>query len=159
MQDARKDWRQEEEEITGDEMVGWHHWLDGHEFEQAPGVGDGEGSLACCSPWGRKELDTTEWLNWTELNWRHLDGNGNRVSGERQERFYVKLSHLSYLILLKKKFFFLIWLLQVLVATCRIFTVAVWSSLLTRDQPQAPCIGSMESWSLDHQGSSYPVSF
>ena len=48
-------------------MVGWHHWLDGHEFEQALGVGDGQGSLACCSPWGCKELETTEWLNWTEL--------------------------------------------------------------------------------------------
>ena len=48
------------------EMVGWHHWLDRHKFEQAPGVGDGQGSLACCSPWGCKESDTTEWLN---LNW------------------------------------------------------------------------------------------
>jgi len=45
-------------------MVGWHHWLDGHEFEQALGVGDEQGSLGCCSPWGRKESDTTEWLNW-----------------------------------------------------------------------------------------------
>ena len=47
-------------------MVGWHHRLDGHKFEQAPEVGDGQGSLACCSPWGRKESETTEWLNWTE---------------------------------------------------------------------------------------------
>ena len=47
------------------EIVGWHHWFDGHEFEQAPGVGDRQGSLACCSPWGRTESDTTEWLNWT----------------------------------------------------------------------------------------------
>ena len=47
-------------------MVGWHHQLDGHEFEQVPGVGDGQGSLACCSPWGRKESDTTEWLNWNK---------------------------------------------------------------------------------------------
>ena len=46
-----------------DEMVGWHHQLDGHESEQAPGVGDGQGSLSCCSPWGRKESDTTEQLN------------------------------------------------------------------------------------------------
>ena len=53
---------------TEDEMVGWHHRLDGHEFEWAPGVGDGQGSLACCSPWGRKKSDMTEWLNWlTEL--------------------------------------------------------------------------------------------
>ena len=62
---AGKDWRQEGKGMTEDEMVGWHHWLDGHEFEQAPGVGDGQGSLVCCSPWGHKESDTTEWLNWT----------------------------------------------------------------------------------------------
>ena len=50
----------------GDEMVGWHHWLNGYEFEQALGADDGQGSLVCCSPWGRKELDTTERMNWTE---------------------------------------------------------------------------------------------
>ena len=50
--------------MTKDEMVGWHHQLDGHEFEQAPGVGDGQGSLACCSPWGCKELDMTEQMNY-----------------------------------------------------------------------------------------------
>ena len=61
--DAGKDSRQEEEGMTEDEMVGWHHRLDGHEFEQAPGDGEGQGSLVCCSPWGRKELDTTEQLN------------------------------------------------------------------------------------------------
>ena len=55
--DAGKD-RRQEEETTEDEMVGWHHQLDGREFEQAPGVGDGQGSLACCSPWGRKESGT-----------------------------------------------------------------------------------------------------
>ena len=49
--------------MTEDEMVEWNHRLDGHEFEQAPGVGDGQGSLVCCSPWGRKESDTTEQLN------------------------------------------------------------------------------------------------
>ena len=64
--DAGKDWRQEEKGTTEDEMVGWHHWLDGHEFEKALGVGDGQGSLVCCSPWGRKESDMTEWLNWTD---------------------------------------------------------------------------------------------
>ena len=51
-----------------DEMVGWHHQLNGHEFEQAPGIGDGQGSLVCCSPWGCNESDTTESLNCTELN-------------------------------------------------------------------------------------------
>ena len=64
--DAGKDWRQEEKETTEDEMDGWHHRLDGHEFEQTLGVGNGQESLACCSPWGHKELDTTEQLNWTE---------------------------------------------------------------------------------------------
>ena len=49
-----------------DEMVGWHHWLNGHEFEYTSGVGDGQGGLACCDSWGGKELDTTEWLSWTE---------------------------------------------------------------------------------------------
>ena len=62
--DAGNDWRQEEKGTTEDEMVGWHHQLDGHGFEQAPGVGEGHGSLACCSPWGCKESDMTEWLNW-----------------------------------------------------------------------------------------------
>ena len=61
--DAGKDWRQEEKGMTEDEMVGRHHWLNGHEFEQAPGDGEGQGSLAYCSPWGHKESDTTEWLN------------------------------------------------------------------------------------------------
>ena len=64
--DAGKDWRQEEKGMTEDEMVGWHHWLNGHKFEQAPGVGDGQGSLACCSPWVREESDRTEELNWTD---------------------------------------------------------------------------------------------
>ena len=64
--DAGKDWGQEEKGTTEDEMVGWHLWLNGHEFEQAPGVGEGQGSLVCFRPWGHKELDTTEGLNWTE---------------------------------------------------------------------------------------------
>ena len=66
--DTGKDRSQEDKGTTEDEMVGWHHHLDGREFEQALGVGDGQGSLVCCSPWGHKESDTTEQLNWTELN-------------------------------------------------------------------------------------------
>ena len=65
--DAGKDWRQKEKLRTEDEMVGWHHRLDGYEFEQASGVGNGQGGLACCSSWGHKELDTTERLNWTDV--------------------------------------------------------------------------------------------
>ena len=66
--DARKDWRQVKKGATEDEMVGWHHWLNGHEFKQAPRVVDGQGSTEFCSPWGCKESNMTEWLNWTELN-------------------------------------------------------------------------------------------
>ena len=65
--DAGKDWRQEEKGMTEDEMIAWHHQLDGHEFEQAPGVGNGQESLACCNLWGHKESDVTEPLNWTVL--------------------------------------------------------------------------------------------
>ena len=62
--DAGRDWGQEEKGTTEDEMTGWHHWLDGREFEWTPGVGDGQGGLACCDSWGPKKSDTTEWLNW-----------------------------------------------------------------------------------------------
>ena len=61
--DAGEDWRQEEKGTTEDQMVGWHHWLNGQEFEQTLGVGDGQGSLVCCSPWSCKESDTTERLD------------------------------------------------------------------------------------------------
>ena len=61
--DAGKDWAWEEKGTTEDEMVGWHHRLNGHEFERAPGAGEGQGSLVCCSPWGHKESDMTEQLN------------------------------------------------------------------------------------------------
>ena len=63
--DAVRDWGQEEKGTT--EMVGWYHWIDGHESQWTPGVGDGQGGLACCDSWGRKKSDTTERLNWTEV--------------------------------------------------------------------------------------------
>ena len=72
--DAGKDWRLEEKGMTEDKMVGWHHQLNGHEFESTLGVGDGQGGLVCCSPWGCKKLDTTEQLNWTE------DWDGDRTT-------------------------------------------------------------------------------
>ena len=72
--DAGKDWRQEEKWTTEDEMVGWHHWLDGHKFEQAPRVGEGQESLACYNPWGHKESDTTVGLNW------HWSGSDHKES-------------------------------------------------------------------------------
>ena len=81
-------WGQEEKGMTEDEMAGWHHRLDGRESEWTPGVGDGQGGLACCDSWGRKESDTTEWLNWAELNlnntawlWRrYFDKHGDDVT-------------------------------------------------------------------------------
>ena len=65
--DAGRDWGQEEKGTTEDEMAGWHHRLDGREFDWTPRVGDGQGGQACCDSWGHKESDTTERLNWTEL--------------------------------------------------------------------------------------------
>ena len=65
--DAGRDWRQEEKGMTDDEMAGWHHWLDGHEFGWTPGVGAGQGGLVSCSSWGCKESDMTERLNWTDV--------------------------------------------------------------------------------------------
>ena len=88
--DAGKDWRQEEKGTAEDEMVGWHHWLKGHEFEQAPGVGDGQGNLACCSPWGHKESEMTERLNWTD--WFPVMGGGRLklVVPLLQDALYMK---------------------------------------------------------------------
>ena len=77
--DARKDWGQEEKGTTEDEMVGWHHRLNGHGFGWTPGVSDGQGGLACCGSWGWKESDMTEWLNWTELNERKIEGKKGKV--------------------------------------------------------------------------------
>ena len=70
--DAGRDWGQEEKGTTEDEMAGWHHWVYGCESEWTPGVGDGQGGLVCCDSWGCKESDTTERLNWTELNHNYL---------------------------------------------------------------------------------------
>ena len=87
--DAGKDWRWEEKGTTEDEMVGWYHQLDGHEFEQALGVGDGQGRLVCCSPWGCKELDLTERLNWTE-DIRYLMG-GMETSSPQCSVFWERM--------------------------------------------------------------------
>ena len=69
--DAGRDWGQEEKEMTEDEMAGWNHWLNGRESEWTLGAGDGQGGLACCDSWGRKESDTTERVNWTEMIHTH----------------------------------------------------------------------------------------
>ena len=77
--DAGKDWRQEEKGTTADEVVGWHHQLNAHEFEQPLGVGGGQGSLACCSPYGYKESDTTEQLNWLKINFDSNYGKSKEI--------------------------------------------------------------------------------
>ena len=77
--DAGKDWGQEEKGTTEDEMVRWHHWLNGHGFGWTLGVGDGQGGLACCGSWGHKELDMTERVNWTELNHHLIEKCGKKT--------------------------------------------------------------------------------
>ena len=88
--DAGKDWRHEEKGMTENEMVGWHHRLNGHEFGWTPGVGDGQGGLACCSPRGHKELDTTKWLNWTdeEMEGRSREENALRQNYHRKKSLF-----------------------------------------------------------------------
>ena len=88
--DAGEDWKQEEKGMTEDEMVGWHHWLNGHEFDQAPGIGDGQGSLAYCSPWGHKELDTTEQLNWLYQIGKDLFLSSSMSYGRKTSLYSVK---------------------------------------------------------------------
>ena len=88
--DAGKDWGQEEKGTAEDEMVGWHHWPNWLEFEQGLGVGDGQGSLACCSPWGLKESDMTE-LNWTEGE-RFISLTSAPISGPASDSRFQKQS-------------------------------------------------------------------
>ena len=87
---AGKDWRQEEKGMTEDEMVEWHHWLNGHEFEQVPGVGEGQGSLSCCSPWSHKEWDMTELLNWSKgnISWKDEPNKVQKWYGPNRSRRY-----------------------------------------------------------------------
>ena len=94
---AGKDWRQEEKGTTEDEMARWYHWLNGRESEWTPGVGDGQGGLACCESWSRKELDMTEWLNWTELREYFI-----QPMGKHEQVIY---SGLQYSCLVAEQFF------------------------------------------------------
>ena len=103
--DAGKDWRQEEKGMTEDEMVGWHHRLDRHEFEQAPGVNHGQGGLACCSPWGRKESDMTEQQNWTV--WVSSLPASNSLDTNRVS--YNSIHFWHYWNLIKRKMFKMEW--------------------------------------------------
>ena len=81
---------------TEDEMVGWCHWLNAHEFKRALGVGNGQGSLASCSPWGRKALDKTEWLNWTDYSQLQLQDPLRTV--EREFVSSCSYAHVSLLV-------------------------------------------------------------
>ena len=78
--DAGKDWGEKEKGTTEDEMVGWHHWLNGHGFGWTQGVGDGQVGLVCCRSWGRKERDMTEWQNWTNSSHWNAGVYDRRVS-------------------------------------------------------------------------------
>ena len=91
---AGRDWEQEEKGMTEDEMAGWHHWLDGCESEWTLGVGDGQGGLECCDSWSRKELDTTEWLNWTELNKYKRFGMPKMAHKQMQKWFCISFKRL-----------------------------------------------------------------
>ena len=90
--DAGRDWWQEEKGTTEDEMDGWHHWLNGHEFEWTPEIGDEQGGLACCDSWGRKELDTTEQLNWNDwTDWNLFLGSLGQVHYVQNRRINANL--------------------------------------------------------------------
>ena len=80
-----RDWGREEKGTTEDEMAGWHHWLNGHEFEWTPGVGDGQGGLACCDSWGRRESDMTERLNWLNRTDLKMIGRGRNEGGKERK--------------------------------------------------------------------------
>ena len=96
--DVGRDWEQEEKGMTEDEMAGWHHWLNGHEFEQALGVGDGQGGLVCCSPWGCKESDTTErlLLTFTYIQYLATSNKGPSSQGYGFSSGHVWMWQLDY---------------------------------------------------------------
>ena len=92
--EAEKDWRQEEKGTTENQMTGWFHRLNGYELEQAPGDGEGQESLACCSPWGCKESDMTEWLNGTDwLKEHYMDRKKVNKSNLRWVTWLIEVQH------------------------------------------------------------------
>ena len=119
--DAGRDWRQEEKGMTADEMAGWHHWLDGCDSVWTPGVSDGQGGLACCDSWGRKESDTTERLNWPELS--YLKSERIRLYKSFSSNFLI----LSFFLITKSQFFPILCILKT-IDTLHVFQT---SSILT----------------------------
>ena len=93
--DAGREWGQEEKGTTEDEMAAWHHWLDGRQCEWTPGVGDGQGGLACCDSWGCKESVTTEWLNWLIINQSRLNARA------RCHHLNFTVKHINFMTLIK----------------------------------------------------------
>ena len=91
--DTQKDWRQGEKGMTEDEMIGWHHWFNGHEFEQTLGVSERQGSLECCSPWGHKELDMTEQQNNNKKVFIYIFWNSPRISYFSSDSWYLSLEN------------------------------------------------------------------
>ena len=119
--DAGKDWGQEEKGTTEDKMVGWHHWYNGHGFGWTLGIGDGQGGLACCGSWGRKESDTTDWTELIILFSLLLCSKFSIII-----KFYIiisKLDHLYYLSILIAYLFLCLWLIH------------LWRSLLEKNSP------------------------
>ena len=105
--EAEKDWRQEEEGTTEDEMVRWYHRLSRREFEQTPRVGDGQGSLPCCSPWGHKESDTTEQLNWIESTTKAFQSIILHILQTHPFFFISTVTSLVHTLILTSKIFYL----------------------------------------------------
>ena len=124
--DAGKDWRQEEKGMTEDEIVGWHHWHNGREFEQAPGVDEGQGSLACCSSWGYKASDTTEWLNW-------YDTDGPNIPGSYATLLFIASEFTSISSHIHNWVLFLLWLRLFILSG--VISTVISSSILGTYQP------------------------
>jgi len=112
--DAGRDWGQEEKGSTEDEMAGWHHWLDGRESEWTPGVGDGQGGLMCCDSWGCKESDTTEQLNWTELEFLPLSFTFKCKYSCNSDKMIILIYLIYYNFLGSQWFFFLLFFFYML---------------------------------------------
>ena len=107
--DAGRDWGQEEKGTTEDEMAGWHHRLNGLEFEWTPGVGDGQGGLVCYSSWGRKESDMTEWLNWTDVIQWYFSTSFSNLTPKNTDCFFFCVSFYFRMVQILSGHFYSLW--------------------------------------------------